>query len=638
MHRLFEPIQIGTLHVKNRIVMPAMGTGFGNQDGTVSERLIQYYVERAKGGVGLIIVEFTCVARGGRSMDRQLCVWGDEFIPPLKNLVDAVHMHGARIALQLHHAGRQTNKGVAGSQPIAASAIPCPLVREMPREATVQEIEAIVLAFGQGARRAREAGFDAIELHGGHGYLIDNFLSAYSNKRTDHYGGDLERRMNLALEAVASVRNSVGPHFPLSFRMSADEYVPEGLTLAETKILARRLQDAGVDCINVSAGTFGSAPKIVQPGSEPRGCLVHLAQEIKTAVDVPVITVGRINDPRLAETILQEKKADLIAMGRALVADPELPNKAKEGRLEDIRMCTACCLCIDTTIEGQPSIVCSVNAALGREVESRPVTTARPKTVLVIGGGPAGLEAARIAAHRGHKVTLCEEGTKLGGQLLLAAMPPHKQEMSNLTAFLTTEITKLHVDVKLGRRITAALIQELKPKVVVLATGSAPSLPVIPGVATSNVVTARDVIAGTRAVGKRVVIIGGGQIGCETAELLASQSKQVTIVEMLGSIARDMGLVSKRSLLNRLRAIGVVMLTRARVDEITASGVMVSVDGERRTVEADSVVLATGATPNVELQMQLSGKVQELHVIGDCHEVNKVVDAIREGYDVGMLI
>jgi 2,4-dienoyl-CoA reductase-like NADH-dependent reductase (Old Yellow Enzyme family)/thioredoxin reductase len=633
--KLFEPIRIGRLELSNRIVMPAMSTNYGNADGTVSDRTRHYYAERARGGAGLIITETVCVAPGGKSTSREPCIYSDDFMPGLRSLVNAVHAYGSKIAFQLHHAGRQTNTAIAGTQPVAPSAIPCPLMREMPRELTTAEVEQLVEAFAQGARRAKEAGADAIELHGAHGYLISAFLSPLSNQRTDRYGGSLQGRLRFALEIVERIKTLVGIDFPLLFRISVEEYLPGGLTLAETGEMARRLVEAGVHCLNVSAGSYGSFYQVMQPASTPRGCLVPLAEEIKKRVDVPVIAVGRINDPLLAEQILAEGKADLVALGRALIADPWLPKKAREGRFEDIRMCTACFHCGDTLAHEPWPMACAVNAAAGNEAESAITPAAQPKRVLVVGGGPAGMEAARVAALRGHRVVLYEEEDRLGGQLLLATRPPHKGELHNILIFLSAQMTRLGVEVRLRQKLTPELVSKLKPEAVVVATGSKPLRPDIPGSDGDNVAMAREVVAGRKAVGEKVVIVGGGQIGCETAELLAQQGKQVTIVEMLPQVGSTMGMHSRRILLRRLRQLGIAMETKTRVLAITSTGCEVSRDDERRVLEADSVVLAVGAQPNREVVRELEDRGFHPYLIGDCAGGGRIVDAIADGFRVG---
>jgi 2,4-dienoyl-CoA reductase-like NADH-dependent reductase (Old Yellow Enzyme family)/thioredoxin reductase len=636
LEKLFQPISIAGLGLRNRIIMAPMGTLFANPDGSVSERLRRYYAERAAGGVALVIVEVTAVSREGKGHDRQLSIYNDEFIPGFRRLVESVRRYQAKIALQINHTGRQTTVQAAGGQPVAPSAIPCALMKVMPRELTTGEVERLVEQYAEAVGRAREAGFDAVEFHGAHGYMICQFLSAYSNKRTDRYGGDLEDRMRFALEIVAQAKAKVGSSFPMIFRLSAEEHVPQGLTLAESCIIARRLQDAGVHCLDVSAGNYEDFQMQVQPGYMPRGCLVPLAEEIKKAVTVPVSVAGRINDPVLANAIIEQGKADLVSLGRPLLVDPELPNKARDGRPEDIRMCTACYYCIDTALGYAQPVICALNVALGKEEEYALRPTQTPKRVLVVGAGPGGMEAARVAALRGHTVSLYEQGPSLGGQLLLAAVPPGKEELATIARFFGAQLSKLKVQVKLDQIVTAALVSEIKPDAVVIATGSSTVLPDIPGAGLPHVAMARDVIAGRREVGQRVVVIGGGRIGCETAELLVNKSKDVTLVRMSGRgrLAGDMGLMSRKVFLARLRQSPVRIEATSPVERITEEGVIISKDGQSVLVEAGSVVLSPAPTSDQELADELRGLVPELHVIGDSSEPRGIADAIHEGFHV----
>ncbi len=634
--KLFEPIQIGKLSLRNRIAMPPMVVNLGNSDGSVSEDTKAYYAERAKGGVGLITVEATAVATNGRSSPFQLRIDQDDFIGGLRGLTHEVHRFGAKVSIQLVHCGRQGSSKYTGEQPVAPSPIPS-AGGEIPRELTVHEIEDLIENFAKAAARAKEAGFDAVEIHGAHGYLISEFLSPRVNKRSDQYGGNLAGRTAFALEVIRRMRTKVGDHFTIVFRMSADEYLPDGLTLNETTAIAMMLQEAGIDCIDVSAGTQESLDMFVQPASLPPGCLVHLASAIKKVVTLPIITVGRIGDPLLAESILRQGKADLIAMGRALITDPELPKKAKEGRFHEIRPCLGCRSCFDRIFQ-KARVTCVVNASLGQE-RNLPIPPApKRKKILVIGGGPAGLELSRIAAERGHQVILYEKEDKLGGQLQLASIPMYKQGISALIKFLVSQITKFGVEVHTGREATAEIVSEMKPDSVVVAAGNIPIIPDIPGIQRTNVFLAIDVLAGKKAVGEIVVMIGGGQIGCETADFLATMGKKVTIVEILNDVAIDMGPLARIPLLKRLRERGVNVYTNTTVEEITERGVLAKVDAKIISLDAESIVLATGSKSNGELVKQLAKEIGELYVIGDCVEPRKVYDAIHEGFQVGLKI
>jgi 2,4-dienoyl-CoA reductase-like NADH-dependent reductase (Old Yellow Enzyme family)/thioredoxin reductase len=633
LSKLFEPAQIGKMNLRNRIVMPPMVVNFANSDGSVSEGTKAYYAERAKGGVGLIIVEATAVARSGRSSPLQLSLYKDDFISGFMGLVDEIHRYGAKVALQLVHCGRQGPSKFIGQQPIAPSAIPY-AGGEMPRELRIDEIPGLIEDFAQAAARAKKAGFDAVEIHGAHGYLVGEFLSARVNKRSDKYGGNLAGRAAFATEMVARMKADLGNDFPILFRISADEYLPEGLILNEACVIAWMLQEAGVNCIDVSAGTHESLDMFVQPASFSPGCLVHLADAIKKVVNIPVITVGRIGDPLLAESILLQRKADLVAMGRALIADPELPNKARDGKLDEIRPCLACRLCLDRIFQ-KVKVSCAVNAGFGQEGKCVILPSKEQKKVLIIGGGPSGLEAARIAALRGHKVFLYEREEKLGGQLQLASVPPYKQGISSLTKFLIGQVTKLGVEIHVGQKGTLDVVSEIKPDAVVVATGNLPVKPDIPGIERPNVSLVMDVLSGKEKVGETVVIIGGGQVGCEAADFLATIGKKVTILAR-HDVAKDMEPLEKKPLLRRLRDKGVDIYTNTDIQEITERGVGAKANERKIDFDAESIVVATGFIPNDELVKNLRRQISETYVIGDCVEPRKIHEAIHEGFMAGL--
>ena len=636
LRRLFEPIKIGKLELKNRIVMPALNTKFGTEWGAVNDRLIDYFVERAKGGVGLIVIENTCIDwPAGKAGTNPIRADDWKFIQGLHDLAEAVQLYGAKIATQLQHPGRQGSSltSAEGQQLVAPSEIPClPTGAEMPHALTIEEIEALIGKYIMGATITKAAGFDAVEIQGGHGYLITQFMSPYSNKREDEYGRDFEGRMRFPISIVEGIRMVVGPDFPIIFRLSADEYVEGGLTLEDNKLIVQRLEAAGVDAISVSSGIYESPPwysRIFPTAGMPMGCNVPLAQGIKKVVKIPVIVAGKLGNPVLAEKVLREGKADLIAMGRALLADPELPRKAHEGRLDDIRPCIYCNEACIGNISRMWRISCVVNPALGREREYAIEPAKRKKRVLVVGGGPAGMEAARVASLRGHKVTLYEREKTLGGQLIAASAPPSKEPIGDLAEYLKNQIQKLGVKVKLGTEVTPALIKRLKPDVVILATGATLVIPGIPGAQANKVATATDILLGRKRAGKKVVIIGGGEVGSELAWFLAENGKKVTIVEMLGGVAMDMNMFSLFYLMDKLAELGVEMLTNTTAREITDKGVVaVDIEGNRQVIEADTVILATGFRSNNKLEEKLKGAIPEVYTIGDCVEPGKIWGAI----------
>lgn len=634
--KLFLPIQIGRMEVKNRIVMPPMTTNFASETGAVNQRIIDYYAERAKGHVGLIIVEATCIdSPVGRLDDPlQLCIDDDMFIAGFNDLCDAVHEIDTKIALQLHHAGRETTlENTQGIQPVSASQVYCAATRVKPRALATSEVEALVEKYAQGARRAKTAGFDAVEMHSAHGYLIEQFLSPATNKRTDKYGGDLNGRMRFALEILGRTREIVGQNFPIMFRLSAHEYLDGGLTLDDTKVIAKKLQEGGVDCLDISAGAYDSPLEYgsTQPMNVPRGFMVHMAEGIKSVVEVPVIAVGRINDPVYAEEILEKNRTDLVAMGRALIADPYLPLEAMQGRLEDINMCIACMRCSERTSSGL-RLKCTVNVNTGKESEYRIHPADKPRRILVIGGGPAGMEAARTLSLRGHEVILYEKN-RLGGQMNLASVPPHKDEIKNLVRYLTNKLKTQEVEVHIGKEVS---IEDVEPDVVIVATGSEPLIPRIPGVDRSNVVTAWDILGGTAKTGSNVVVAGGGMVGCETSEYLAEKGKKVTVVEMLDDVGLDMESKTRRYLLKRLEELSVKVHRRTRIEEITDKGVRVTCrNGNNGVIQSDTVVLALGACPNRRILKDLKLTPTNYYMIGDCVKPCKILEAIHDGARIG---
>ncbi len=632
--QLCEAFRIGRMELKNRIVMPPMVTRYGNEDGYVTERVKSYYEARAQGGAGLIIVEATYVHPCGQFLSQQLNISDDEFIPGMSELVQAIHRHGAKAAIQIAHGGRTGSSKFRGIQPVAPSPLPIP-DGEMPKELTVSEIAEIVTCFAEAARRVKKAGFDGIEIHGAHGYLIDEFLSRSSNKRQDAYGGDLRNRARFLIEVIKAIGEAVGRDYPVWCRIDGKEYgVEEGITLEEAQETARMAQDAGTDAIHVTAFGPTSPINFTTPTFVP-AVIADLAEGIKKAVTIPVIAVGRIT-PEAGERILAEGKADLIAIGKDLLADPELPNKVASDRLEDICPCIVCMRCRDdirsTTVAG---IRCQVNATLGREAEYKIVPTKKPKRVLVVGSGPAGMEAARVAALRGHQVTLYEKNSRLGGQLIQAAIPPHKDRFESLIKYLETQLRKLSVEIELDKEVTAALVEHLKPEVVVLATGVIPFTPDIPGLNKAHVVQAGDVLEGRVEVGDRAVVIGGELVGCETAEFLVEKGKKVTVTRRGSEMAMKVGPILRPFFLDRLLVKGVTLLTGVKYKEVTPQGlVLTTKEGETRTIEADTIVLAAGAIPNNQLYEELKGKVAEIHLIGDCVEPRIIRDAISDGFCV----
>ncbi len=635
--KLWESFLIGRMELKNRFVMPPMVTRYAADDGFVTERIKNYYEARARGGAGLIIVEATYVHRQGHAFANQLGISEDKFVPGMKELVDVVHKHGARIAVQLHHGGREAKSTVSGSQPVAPSPLPG-LAGETPREMTVEEIAEAVAYFAEAALRAKKIGFDGAELHAAHGYLIDQFLSPTSNKRKDEYGGDLENRARFLLEVIAAVKEAVGEDYPVWCRLDGKEYGVEGITLEDAQKTARMVEDAGLAAIHVSAWGPAAPTNRATPTFAP-AIIEELAEGIKKVVSIPIIAVGRIT-PEDGERMLKEDKADLIAVGKAMLADAEWVNKVASGKTDDINPCIICNGCRDDIRNPDVAgIRCSVNATLGREKESEIVPTAKPKNVLVVGGGPAGMEAARVAALRGHRVTLWERDSRLGGQLVQAAIPPYKDRIAPMARYLETQLQKIGVKIQTGKEATAAAVAESKPDVVVVATGIRTFIPDIPGLDKTPVIEAGDVLEGKAKVGDRVAIIGGELVGCETAEFLADRGKKVTVMRRGPEMATSVGPSNRAFFLSRLLDKGVTLLREIRYNSVSPEGVNITTkDGEERTIEADTVVLAAGSVPDNALYEAVKGKISEVYSIGDCVEPRTIRDAISEGFRTGQKI
>jgi len=643
--KLFETARIGQMELKNRIVMPPMGTNLGGLDGYVTEQIKGYYEERAKGGVGLITVEVTCVdSPTGKTIARQLIIDDDRFIPGLSELVEVIHKHGAKTVLQLHHAGRGAKSSITGTQPVAPSAIPMPwgtligYQGELPRELTVNEIKDLVGKFAEAARRAKRAGFDGVLVHGTGYYLVAQFLSSASNQRRDDYGGELKNRARFLVEIIGAIREVTEQSYPVLCKLTAREFGEgAGITLEEGQQIAQMAQEAGADAIEVAGMVWGSSSRIPPLTAERPGNFLPFIDAIKKVVTIPIIAGSRI-DPVLGEKVLQEGRGDFIAIGKGLITDPELPKKAAAGIIDEIRPCIGCIRCIDNmTVKGQ-SLMCSVNAAVGNEREYEIKPAERRKKVLVVGGGPAGMEAARVAALRGHQVTLYEKQSRLGGQLLQAIVPPHKDNLVSFVDYLTSQMAKRGIRVQLNLEATPEVIKKDKPDTVVLATGVTLVVPEIPGINKPHVVAAKEVLNGME-VGNKIVVIGGGLVGCETAEFLAQQDKKVTILEILDEVATQMVQSLRSLLLSRLADTGVTILTGVKCQEVTDSSlVIIAKEGDKQTIEADNVVLASGDKSNTALLEALEDTIPELYYVGDCTEPQGIAEAVADGYRIGLRI
>lgn len=640
-NKLFSPINIGTMTLNNRLVVPAMGTNQCNSDNSVSDRLIEYWSTRARGGWGLLIVEVTAVAPDGLASEHVPAIYDDKYIPGFKRLADEIHKTGAKIGIQLHHAGRETDPRFVGGQLRAASPVKCPTIQVLPKELSTEEVYELIEQYGDAAVRARKAGIDCVEVHGAHGYLIANFMSPHSNKRLDEFGGNFNNRMRFPIEIIRNIKRKAGNDFPVIFRLSGEENVPGGRTLEESKIVARMMEEAGVDAIHVSTGSYGSVTDIVAPASYPNGYLLKHVEEVKKVVHVPVIGTGRIYHPLMADNAITTKQADLIAMGRQSLADPEYPNKVFTGALDEIAPCVAClqgCLGNTIPIGDVLTAACMINAFCCREVEKLDAPAEIKKDLVVVGGGPGGLEAAWLAAKRGHKVTLYEKDEQVGGNLRIGAIPPYKQEFFSAIQYFKTMGHKYGVEFRLGQEADVEKIMADKPDIVILATGSKPIIPNIPGMDKVNTMTAEEVLLGTKEAKGKVLIIGGASVGCEVADFLGEYGHDISVVEMLSSLGNGLEPAVKLTLFERLKKYNVNLMTNSKVVKFEDNQVVLEVDGQEESLSGfDTIVFATGYKSFNNLEEGLKDKV-EVHVIGDAKETRDAYNAIHEGAKIASQI
>lgn len=650
--KLFEPCRIGSLELKNKLIMAPMSCNLG-ENGFVTDRMIRFFEERAKGGVGLITIGDGIVDTPlGNNVKESLAIDDDKYIPYLRRLVDSVKTYGSKTCLQLSHAGRRAGRVskvgyldiTRGLIPVAPSSIPHPVVGQIvPKELTHEEIEEIVEKFGEASRRAIEAGFDAIGLHCAHMYLCGQFLSPWANKRTDEYGRNFEGRLRFVQEVIERIRKKNGQNYPIIVRMNGQE--PDGgNSLEDIRRIAQRFEKIGADAIHVSVGfaapirTPGSFPSVT-PMRAPDGCIVPLAEGIKKGVSIPVIAVNKIGDIDLAERILQDGKADLIAMGRPLIADPYLPLKGMEGRKDEIVPCIFCCQgCIQNVLDRDEPITCTVNPLAAREGEIRVNPATERKKVAVIGGGPGGLMAAKVLAERGHKVTLYEKESELGGQLKVGSIPPGKKDILKLKQYLVDSVKKTGVMIQTGEYIEPEVIEKIKSDAVIMAIGGKPIIPLIPGIESNHVVFAKDVLLGKSEVGDSVVIIGGGQVGLEVAEHLAERDKRITVIEILDELAGGMPSLAKLPLLCRLEELGVTIWIKSEVKEIQDREVVVQYKGSKRSVKVDTIIIAAGSEPDHELFEKMKRNIPKVFMIGDSVKPRRILEAIAEGFEIAIKI
>lgn len=664
--KLFEPIQVGPMTVDNRVVMTAMHLNY-TPYGEISDQFTNFYRARARGGVGLIII-------GGAEIDDEACgidlflsIKDDKFIPGLKEFTDRIHEDGAKVAVQLYMAGAYSFASMKGLPLLAPSEFSSYFTRQMTTPMTLDDIKRVQEDFVQAARRGKEAGFDAVEVLASAGYLICQFLSPKTNKRDDEYGGSLENRMRFGREVIEKVRAEIGSDTALIVRIAGNDFVPDSHTNTEAREFAKVCQEAGADLLNVTGGWHESrVPQITM--DLPQAGYAYLSRGIKEVVDIPVVGCNRINDPLIAEDILQEGIADMVGVARGLIADPEFVNKAKADKLKEIRRCVACNQrCFDYVFQLKP-VGCMVNPRAGREAETEVTPTDKPKRILVAGAGPAGCQFACTAAQRGHKVILCDKEYYIGGQVHWSAEATHKPELMNLFTYYTAMFAKVGVEYRPGTAVTAELVEREKPDMVIVATGAAPFEPPIPEVKLPHVVQAWDVLQGKVRTGETVVVVGGGSVGLETAVYLASVgtispqqlyfltlhqaerpevlydlmvkgSKKITVLEMAKRMGQDIGSSSRWVLMKDLRTRGVELITGATMKEIRDTEVVyTNANGEDVTIPADTVVLAMGSRPENSLAQALEPMNVDVKVIGDANKVGRIGEAVEAAFNLALTV
>lgn len=628
---LFEPIQIGKTTVKNRIFMPPLSTNLADK-GYVTDALVEHYSNRARGGVGLIVTEVTTVEPTYTYLPGDMSIYDDSYIPGWKKLVDAVHKYDTKILSQLFHPAYMAFPVPGTPQLIAPSNVGPYYAKSAPRAVTVEELHVLVRQFGEAALRFKKAGGDGVEIQCAHAHgLLGGFLTPLYNKRTDEYGGDINGRLRLTLEVIREVRKQCGDDFIIDVRISGDEYSEGGLTLNDMIYVSKQLEKEGVDFLHVSGGnTIKRGSSMPAPGTSPAPH-AHASEEIRKNVHIPVATVARINEPWVADELIADGKADICMIGRANLCDSEFANKAREGRTDDIRPCIGCGRCLTGIMFGKP-IACTVNPS----VETNDIDEADvKKKVLVIGGGPAGMEAAYVAKKRGHEVVLCEKENELGGLLRLAAVPISKQELCKVIKFMARRLNNEGIDVRTGCEVTPQMLEdEFKDYEIICSTGAKPKeIEVFKQF--KQTMTADDILSGRKFPGRKIVILGGGSVGCETADYLAPlvndlfpANRDVTVIEMTGSLMTGDGGAAKSRLTQRLMSKGVKLLLNAQVKKVDESTITYEQDGEEHTIkDADTLVFAVGYTPT-------KVEYENAHYIGDCDKVGNLKDAISGAYQL----
>jgi 2,4-dienoyl-CoA reductase-like NADH-dependent reductase (Old Yellow Enzyme family)/thioredoxin reductase len=637
---LFAPINVGGVMLKNRIVMVPMAVNYARLNGEVSERQIAYYEARARGGAGLIIVEAACIdAPAGREGFGQILIDHPRYLRGLSQLADGIKSCGSRALIQLFHAGRQTHSIITGVQPVAPSAVACATVKDVPRELSITEVQDIRDKFIAAAGYAYMAGFDGVEVHAAHGYLINQFLSPNCNLRQDEYGGSLDNRVRLLMEIVAGIKKGF-PKLVLDVRLNIDDFVPGGLEMPESLEICRRLDEAGVDLINCSCGTYESGLTSIEPASYTEGWRTYMAAAVKQVVKIPVISGGMIKKPEMAEEIIKKQQADLVFLGRALLADSNWAIKAEKGYDDEIRPCIICNNCIEDNFKGI-AVSCAVNPVTGRERELTKTFKIKNKsTAVVIGGGPAGMQLALALDRYGFEVDLFEKEERLGGLLNLAAVPPHKEKIALFRDYLIKSLRRSRVSINLNHPYKLENLRDQYPDHLLVASGSKPLTPKFKGWNEKNCLQVEDILNGRfNLEGQQVVIIGGGSNGCETADFLTQSANHITIVEKEQFLAADMEKKNRRDLLNRIQAGGVKRRTSSSVIEIGNDNITIaSSNGEQESLPADYVISAIGYKSNNEIYLKARKMHSSVHLIGDAFAVGGIRKAILQGETLAAML
>jgi 2,4-dienoyl-CoA reductase (NADPH2) len=637
LDHLFSPIKVGSMQLKNRIVLLPMAL-YAN-GGMPSDRQAKFLLERARGGAGVVCMPLNVIPGGSEFVGTMTCdVSEDRFIKPLSELIRQVHDCGVPIVGQLISLMLWRKDAASPLEVVGPSEVALRPRAHKPRAMTAEEIHLFCSQYAEAAARARKAGFDAIEIMGGIGGTISRFMSPAANQRQDEYGGTFENRMRMPLEVMQAIKKGAGVDFTILWRYSGHEFIDGGYDEEEGAKIGRALESAGAGWLNLQVGWHDSTMPLVTK-EVPQGRFVYIAERIRKSVGIPVVTGYRITDPEMADRIIAEGNADLIGMARALVSDPELPNKAREGRLHQVNRCICCCRCLDQGLAQHiPVELCSVNARMGDDILTDILPAPVTKKVLVVGGGPAGMEAARVAAMRGHSVTLWEKSHRLGGLLQYAKVPSEKWEIGYFIDYLTGRMRDLGVAVVLDKEADCRSVMDEGAEAVILATGSIPCDLKAQGTGGTDMLTPLDYLSGRKTAGANVVVIGGGTIGCEIAGMLAAEGKRVTIMEIMDKVGRDIGPTERFIILSSLKRQGVAMEAATRAVEITTAGVVTVRDGKTMLFEADTVIVATGMQPDNELSHSLAALGGEFYAIGDCVEPKRIGEAVKSAYRTALRI